>query len=223
MLKDFGIINRGLITGDRDKYFSKDKETIDHVPIIAGTDVHRYSIHPSTEFVLFKRPATSGGCWDREVHFAAHKLVVRQIGVRPTASLLREPIAVTGNLFTVRGSSEEQELYLLGIINSSLIEFFWRIMFSDFKNSFPQVTIFSLSQLPIRPINFSDPTDKARHDQMVSLAERMLRLHKDLAEAKSPNDKVMLERQIKATDEAIDRLVYELYGLTEEEIRVVEG
>ncbi len=51
----------------------------------------------------------------------------------------------------------------------------------------------------------------------------MLKLHKDLANAKSPNDKVMLERQIKVTDEAIDRLVYELYGLTEEEIRVVEG
>jgi hypothetical protein len=58
---------------------------------------------------------------------------------------------------------------------------------------------------------------------MIRLVERMLKLHKDLAEAKSPNDKVMLERQIKATDEAIDRLVYELYGLTEEEIRVVEG
>jgi len=48
-------------------------------------------------------------------------------------------------------------------------------------------------------------------------------VRKGLAEAKSPNDKVVLERQIKATDEAIDRLVYELYGLTEEEIRVVEG
>jgi hypothetical protein len=57
---------------------------------------------------------------------------------------------------------------------------------------------------------------------MVSLVESMLRLHKDLADAKRRYDKGMLERQIKATDEAIDRLVYELYGLTEE-IRVVEG
>ena len=54
-------------------------------------------------------------------------------------------------------------------------------MFSDFKSSFPQVTIFSLSQIPIRPINFTDPADKTRHDKLVSLVERMLALHKSLA------------------------------------------
>lgn len=31
------------------------------------------------------------------------------------------------------------------------------------------------------------------------------------------------QRQIDATDRAIDRLVYDLYGLTEEEIGIVEG
>ena len=38
-----------------------------------------------------------------------------------------------------------------------------------------------------------------------------------------PTPKPMLQRQIDATDRQIDRLVYELYGLTEEEIRIVEG
>ena len=33
----------------------------------------------------------------------------------------------------------------------------------------------------------------------------------------------VLQRQIEATDREIDRLVYELYGLTDEEIAVVEG
>ena len=96
-------------------------------------------------------------------------------------------------------------------------------MFSDFKTSFPQVTIFSLSQLPIRPINFSDPAEKAQHDKMVSLVETMLELHKRLASAKTPQEKEMLSRQIKSTDGAIDRLVYGLYGLTEEEVKIVEG
>ena len=35
--------------------------------------------------------------------------------------------------------------------------------------------------------------------------------------------KAMLARQIESTDGAIDRLVYGLYGLTEEEVRIVEG
>ena len=62
----------------------------------------------------------------------------------------------------------------------------------------------------------------AAHDKMVSLVETMLDLHKRLAEAKTPTDRQLLERQIATTDNQIDRLVYELYELTEEEIGIVE-
>ncbi|MGD0548752.1 MAG: N-6 DNA methylase [Terracidiphilus sp.] len=82
-------INRGLITGDRDKYFAKTKRTAKHEPILTGSDVHRYCTDSPSEFVLYKRPKSAGGCWDEEMHFAAHKLVVRQISEVPTA---REPL-----------------------------------------------------------------------------------------------------------------------------------
>ncbi|MGB2842229.1 MAG: hypothetical protein WBC40_07120 [Halobacteriota archaeon] len=36
-------------------------------------------------------------------------------------------------------------------------------------------------------------------------------------------DKELYERRIKIVDEQIDQLVYDLYGLTEGEIEVVEG
>jgi len=68
-----------------------------------------------------------------------------------------------------------------------------------------------IEQLPIRTINFDDPADKARHDQMVALVERMLELHRQLAEAKLPQARTVLQRQIDAIDRQIDRLVYELY------------
>ncbi len=63
----------------------------------------------------------------------------------------------------------------------------------------------------------------ARHDKMVELVERMLELHKQLPKAKTPHEQESLERTIAATDNQIDALVYELYGLTEEEVRIVEG
>ena len=56
---------------------------------------------------------------------------------------------------------------------------------------------------------------------MVSLAQQMLELHKRLATA-STSEREVLQRQIDATDQQIDQLVYELYGLTGEEIRIVE-
>lgn len=58
---------------------------------------------------------------------------------------------------------------------------------------------------------------------MVALVERMLALHKKLAAATIPADKELYQRQIAATDRQIDALVYELYGLAEEEIETVEG
>jgi hypothetical protein len=58
---------------------------------------------------------------------------------------------------------------------------------------------------------------------MVMLVDSMLGLHKQLAAAKSEGQKGILQRQIDATDADIDRLVYDLYGLTDEEIAIVEG
>ena len=75
----------------------------------------------------------------------------------------------------------------------------------------------------IRTINFSDPADVTRHDRMVTLVTQMLDLNKRLQDARLEQEKTQLSRQHAETDGAIDTLVYELYGLTEEEIAVVEG
>jgi len=61
------------------------------------------------------------------------------------------------------------------------------------------------------------------YNYTVLLVEEMLSLHERLADVKSDADRTRLERAIKKTDKKIDAMVYELYGLTEEEIRVVEG
>jgi hypothetical protein len=57
---------------------------------------------------------------------------------------------------------------------------------------------------------------------MVDLVEMMLKLHEKSAAAKTAHERTVFERQIAATDRQIDLLVYELYGLTDEEIGVVE-
>ena len=51
----------------------------------------------------------------------------------------------------------------------------------------------------------------------------MLALHKQLQDTETAHDRELIQRQIDATDRSIDQLVYEMYGLTEEEIKIVEG
>ena len=95
-------------------------------------------------------------------------------------------------------------------------------MFADFKTSFPQVTIFSLAQVPIRTIDLLNLPQKEKRDQIVILVDSMLALHAQLAAAKSEAQKAIMQRQIDATDAEIDILVYELYGINEEERKVIE-
>jgi len=112
--------------------------------------------------------------------------------------------------------------YIMGIVNSQLISFWFINTFGKLQRKvFPQFKIKELSQFPIHRINFDDPLDRTLHDKMVKLVERMLDLHKKLSAAKIPDDKTRIQRQIATTDKQIDNLVYELYNLTDEEIKIV--
>jgi hypothetical protein len=112
--------------------------------------------------------------------------------------------------------------FLLGILNSPLLTYFLKETGTPLRGGYFRMKTAYLNPFPIRTIDFDDPTDKAQYDQMVALIERMLELHKRLSTAKIAHEKTMIQRQIEATDRQIDRLVYELYGLTEEEIAIVE-
>ncbi|HNB54211.1 MAG TPA: TaqI-like C-terminal specificity domain-containing protein, partial [Anaerolineales bacterium] len=115
------------------------------------------------------------------------------------------------------------DLYLLGLLNSKVPDFIMHLIASTKQGGYFEYKPMYLAQLPIRPINFSDPAEVALHNRMVALVQSMLDLHKQLSAAHTPTEKTMLQRQIATTDKAIDQLVYQLYGLTEEEIAVVEG
>ena len=71
--------------------------------------------------------------------------------------------------------------------------------------------------------HFTNPSENAQHDKLVALVDNMLELQKKYHEARMDRDKELYERQIRIVDAQIDRLVYDLYELTEEEVKVAEG
>jgi len=68
----------------------------------------------------------------------------------------------------------------------------------------------------------SCPPIRLRTSSIGRRLERTLDLHEQLSAPKTPDAKTTLQRQIDATDRQIDQVVYELYGLTDDEIRIVE-
>ena len=112
--------------------------------------------------------------------------------------------------------------YLLSLINSSLMTFVYSNAFAVYRGGYLRFFSQYVEQLPIRSIDFSNPTDRAAHDRMTGLVETMLELHKQKADA-SGDALTSLETRITELDAEIDALVYELYDLSEEEIGVLEG
>ena len=113
--------------------------------------------------------------------------------------------------------------YFLALFNSRLLNYYYQKIVPEVGRTFAQVKTVNLKQLPIRTIDFSNPEEVAKHDKLVSLVDNMLELQKKYHDARMDRDKELYERQIKIVDAQIDRRVYDLYGLTEEEVKVVEG
>ncbi len=165
---------------------------------------------------------------ERYKHCLEPKIVFAEDALRIEATLeLNKSICQGGVYFgTLKKVDKNSESlkYLLGLLNSRLLTVIYAALYAGmhmgggymrFRTSF-------LNTLPIRTIDFDNPDDKDRHDKMVKLVDRILDLHKRLAKAKVPTDKTRIQRQINTTDKQIDNLVYELYNLTPEEIKIVE-
>jgi hypothetical protein len=124
---------------------------------------------------------------------------------------------------TLLPTTKENLLYILGLLNSQLIEFYFKNTSVPKAGGFYIYKTMFLKTIPIRTIDFSNPDEKTKHDKMIKLVDRMLDLHKKLAAARIPDEKTRIQREITTTDSQIDRLVYNLYDLTPDEIAIVEG
>lgn len=154
----------------------------------------------------------------------ASKILVPDIAERASFALDEQGkyAFTSGYGITLRDDVAELSKYVLGLLNSRLLDFYLKSISTTIRGGFFRYFTQFIEKLPVRRIRFSEPDDKARHDKMASLVKRILDLHQQLAAAKNPNDKTRVEREIDVTDRQIDQIVYELYGLTQEEINVVE-
>jgi type I restriction-modification system DNA methylase subunit len=113
---------------------------------------------------------------------------------------------------------------ILAFLNSRVVSwFFCQINLVARRDDFPKTIIKQTRELPLPEINLKNPTDKMRHDKLVSLVEKMLEARKQLSAAQTDGDKDFYTHKCATLDHQIDALVYELYGLTEDEIKIVEA
>jgi hypothetical protein len=205
------------------------------LPFINVSNVRRYTISWGKEVRAVKKRLTAPylrfhpkfvGESKWRVFTISPKIVIARTAKRLTAALDEVGYANL-SLYAIvdwEGKRPYNVNYLLGIINSTLLNFWFTKKYGSTRMSGAYITYNGayLEQIPIRIIDLNDPADKGYHDGIVALVHAMLKLHKDLQVAKTEHEKAAFQRQIAATDRQIDQLVYDLYGLTDAEIRIVE-
>jgi len=102
--------------------------------------------------------------------------------------------------------------FLLALLNSRLLDFFHHRIATQMRGGWFSYEARFIRELPIRPIDFAVAAERAQHDALVKLVERIL-----AAKQKNP------AADTSASEREIDQQVYALYGLTPEEIKIVQA
>jgi hypothetical protein len=115
--------------------------------------------------------------------------------------------------------------YLLGLLNSSTLDYYLRQISSPFRGGYWAYNRQYISRLPIRQIDSSNTADQQLHDALIARVQEMLSLQSQLAPLRhapsSLRSDLLLE--VERVDRQIDQLVYQLHGLTAQEIQIVAG
>ncbi|MBD2232544.1 Eco57I restriction-modification methylase domain-containing protein [Phormidium tenue] len=192
-------------------------------PLLRGSLIQKYKILWNKNYWI------SFGNWLAEPRYSAkydalEKIVIRQTGDSLVATLDTSQFIVRDNSYTIVPRDENLSLrFLLGVINSKLLNWFYqKIVNSEEGEALAQVKREHIASLPLKIPRFDILEEKAIYDNIIDLVDQMLLLCKGAETAKTPSEKGVKSQRIKVADKQIDRLVYGLYGLTDEEIAIVE-
>jgi hypothetical protein len=112
--------------------------------------------------------------------------------------------------------------YLLSLLNSNLTFFWFKKILPKLRGDFYEPSYVYLKNLPIRIINHDNKNEASIYNQIIGLADNLLELNKQNQLTKIESQRQQLQRAIDHAERRIDELVYELYGLSEEEVAIIE-
>ncbi|MCX6777306.1 MAG: N-6 DNA methylase, partial [Candidatus Micrarchaeota archaeon] len=153
--------------------------------------------------------------------FSSKKIVIRGMALGLTAAYDEVGCACGVSVYTVTEPKDDLELlYLLGLLNSKLLDYFYKSQFisKHLAGKYIGYNKGQIEQIPIKIVS------EKEQEIVIRMVEKRLSLAKNFVKLgdKQTDERTRLEKEIAETDRKIDELVYELYGLTEEERKIVE-
>ncbi len=225
-LNDYCVNQRGAV------YQKEVIDTPSDYKVLGGKQINRYYLIDNVKGYISKKFVTDEKAFIKENSILVQNIVAHIENPIPHIKIIatlsktidRNNYIIVDTINQLDNRSSLKSEFIIGILNSKLISWYaYRFIFGmairtmHFDNA---VT----SRIPIPVINSgSESIEKSQHDKLVYLVDQMLETQKLYHNAKSDSDKNLYKQKIDLIDKQIDHLVYKLYGLTEDEINIVEG
>jgi len=203
------------------RVFESDKKlSPDYLKLIRGRNIQRYSIKEEKHFVKYGAQLAE----PRNIKlFQGERILIQRIISKNCLDATYSDITMVCNtdVITLKPKSKFNCKFYLGILNSKLLGSFIKSRNINLdRNVFPKINTKSLEDVPVPII---EKVDKIIVQEMIKLVDQLLKLNEDKQNTKLQSKIEQIQSRIDYCEDKIDRAVYELYGLTEEEIGIVEG
>ena len=212
---------RGDSIGSRILYEGK-KENSRDIPYLKGRNFNRYTIDEPTQFLRhnYEKYLDKNDIFrfTSEILEAEVKLIYRQtsshlVGTLETNKYHNDK---TVHVILPKDGYDVNLKFVLGIFNSKLLNYYYSMLVEEEGRAFAQVKIDTIKQLPYVEV------DIKQQAQIIKHVDQLLHLNKELQIAILPNQIEQLQSKISYSEDIINALVYEFYGLIGKEIKIVE-
>jgi len=192
--------------------------------ILMGKDIKRYFHEWNGKYIEYvpqklQRPR------DENIFLEKEKLIMQRIaGILVTSYDDKKYYTYNSvNNILKKDNTNYSLKFILALLNSKLFQFYYIKNFTNKSSLTVNISKTFIDKLPLVKIDFNDKDDIKLHNSFVSLVDKMLELKQKENSEQNQQAKTRISRQIDGVDNAINKIVYELYGLTDEEIKIIEG
>lgn len=205
-------------------YVSEKKIDDSFRPLLRGSLMNRYQINWNNDYWI------KFGDWLAEPRYtanydAAEKIIIRQTSDHLNATLDNRQFIVRDNLYTIVSKNPSCDLkYILGLLNSSFLNWYYQNILNPEKGeALAQVKRGHIANLPIKTIDPSHKNEIESEKEIITLVEQLLELNMKIKNENLESNISPIKSRIEYCESRINEIVYILYGLTKDEINILNG
>jgi hypothetical protein len=212
MLGDITELFKGMVVKDRDDVVFNERKP-EMSSFLLGKHISRWNVH-SSNYAHYKSLQIVGGTKKIEKHNHIPRILIRRTGDTLCCAYLKELALTESTLYSCwTNSNLFSNEYILALLNSKLLDYYTKERFITNQQGYPQILMTDLALLPIKKASVQN------QKPLVDIVNKILALTSSVDYLNNPEKKA----QVEELEKLVNRRVYELYDLTEEEIKIVDG